>query len=236
MTDKTDNQFKLNRTSLEIDPDISFEDWDSYGSNIHDVIDSSKWWRADWGNFGESRFGEMANQSSHMILSRPYNWTAQKVPLERRRAELKFSHHRAVASLSPELQTKMLDMAIANHWKVDTLAEAVKETKVAGKASPPAPASRKFTEPPKDDEKKPEAKSDLGDVAAGAAATLFGEPKPAAGLKVVAGTDTEPRPDLTLAVIDAAREAVAFGLITQRLREAMTKFDQAEDTAARNRA
>lgn len=236
MTDKTDNQFKLHRTSLEIDPDISFSDWDAYGGNIHDVIDSSKWWRSDWGLFGEIHFGEMAHQSSHMILSRQYKWTAEKVPPERRRAELTFSHHRATASLSPELQTQLLDMAVANNWNVDTLAEAVKETKVAGKASPPAPASRKFTEPPKDDEKKPEAKSDLGDVAAGAAAALFGEPKPAAGLKVVAGTDTEPKLDLARAVIDAAREAVAFGLITDRLRMAMAELDQAEESAARNRA
>lgn len=225
--------FKLSRTELWIEPGVTFNQWDDIGGRVREITDSSRWWRADWGHFGDIAFNEMAYQSSHINLSRAYKWTAEKFPPERRRADLSFSHHREVGALDVETQDKLLDMAAANNWTVQTLTAAVKETKAAGQASMPAPESRKFTEEPKEPE--PEAlgtktpKAAPGGVAAREAQALFGEEPERPQLRVVGGTEGPGHDDLLLAVVVAAREAVAFSEITDSLRDAVRALDVYEE-------
>jgi DNA polymerase III alpha subunit (gram-positive type) len=71
--------------------------------------------------FTEKRYGQTYTQAAEATgLSeetlRNYVSTAHRVPRERRRKELHFSHHQEVASLEPEAQDEWLDKAVVNNW------------------------------------------------------------------------------------------------------------------------
>lgn len=229
MSNEQGELFKLNRTSMSIDPDVTFEQWDEIGGRVRGIVDSSRWWRADWGHQGDVRFGEMAYQSSHMQLSRQYKWTAEKFSPARRREDLTYSHHREVAALEPDIQDKLLDMAAANNWTVQTLVAAVKETKAVGHASPPAPESREFTEPPKEDQTAPRTSTKPSTPAAAAEPRPSPDPSDRPALRVVGGTGVPTHDELLFAVVAAAREAVFFGEITDTLRLAVQALDSHEE-------
>lgn len=61
---------------------------------------------------------------------------AQRVPLERRRAELSWSHHEAVAGLPATQQEEWLAGAIVNGWTVRHLRDALADAAAAEEPSP----------------------------------------------------------------------------------------------------
>lgn len=77
-----------------------------------------RWAIGDAIRYGEALYGEEAYQAiAEMGLSeevlREYVRVAERVPPSRRRAELSWSHHRAVAALPPAEQTAWLERAIS---------------------------------------------------------------------------------------------------------------------------
>ena len=101
--------FRLTPTGLEISGNASFEDWLACGRFLHKYNESIHFCIGDWLNYGELHWGETYRQA---VLAFGFNvqtlrndkWVAGRVPSERRKPELSFSHHEVVASLHPERQ------------------------------------------------------------------------------------------------------------------------------------
>lgn len=84
-------------------------------------------------NDGERRFGEAMAQavdvlgmSEHTLVNR--RWVCSRVPPARRRPELSFSHHDAVAALGPREQRRWLSEALEQGWSRERLRAALRDS------------------------------------------------------------------------------------------------------------
>jgi hypothetical protein len=83
--------------------------------------DSLGFWLGDAAVYGERHYGELAAQALEAAgrsadAMQRYIRVAERVPPERRREGLSWSHHREVAPLDPPDQTEWLERAEANRW------------------------------------------------------------------------------------------------------------------------
>lgn len=82
----------------------------------------------------EQKFGEAASQ---ICLATGYNyktlanaqWVCEQIPVDQRRPQLPFSHHKAVAALTDKQREKLLDQAEKNRMTSTELEKKVKELK-----------------------------------------------------------------------------------------------------------
>ena len=238
--------YRLSPTGIAISDDISYEDWERLGDQLHVMIDVGQWALGGWSLFGERKFGDDHTRAISPDRSRRVEqarWVWLKIPVEIRRESLSYSHHRAIAGIDDiELQKKLLDMAEANKWQVSTLAAAAKEAKKSSGAvtQPGAPAevtstNRLFGATGRTRDREPLSPSNLSY----AADQLPDDPAPQGFTpRIVAGKDVEPAPDnqyaFFWAVVAAAREAIAKGEITDALRKAVADVDALEAIAKRS--
>ena len=122
-------------TSLVLPADMSYERYEALGFALAQAHNRIGWWIADWINFGERVYGEMYAQAIEVTGMRyatlmTYASVARRVPVERRRPELKFGHHAEVASLEPKEQSEWLEQAVVNDWKRDDLRHRLRPPKV----------------------------------------------------------------------------------------------------------
>jgi hypothetical protein len=235
---------KLSTTDIVFREDTPYDVWEAVGEKLNTLVDSGRWGIGGWAEFGERRFGEeyanavAPNRSKRIDQCR---WVWNCVPREIRRETLTFSHHRAIAGIKEiDIQRKLLEMADANGWDVSTLMAAVKQAKkTAGADVQPPPfdsagTTRLFGEggavKPRRD--PPPAPPQTG-------ANEAAEP-PGAGFtpRVVAGKDVDQADAdqyvFFWAVIEAARDAIAKGEITDQLRKAVADIDALEAISKRN--
>jgi len=122
-------------TSLDIPIDISFDDWEKLGNCLDFFGSGVQWWRGDWFAFGEHKFGQKYSQAVDGSdfeegTLRNLCFVSQKVQMSLRNDNLKWSHHREVASLPPEEQKNWLDKAESEQWTVRKLREAIRNAKL----------------------------------------------------------------------------------------------------------
>lgn len=96
--------------------DMAYEQWELAGAQLQKMGRAWQFWCGDWLNYGEARYGEkytqaisttdFAKQTLLNVAS-----ISKRVPPERRRGALSFSHHEAVAALPPAEQDRFLDEA-----------------------------------------------------------------------------------------------------------------------------
>lgn len=115
-------------TSLALDKDVSYERWARTGELLGNLMKANGWWIGDWIIFGEDHkeWGEMYTQALAETGLGPstlhnYVWVSRSVAPERRRADLTWTHHQAVAKLKPSQQSKWLEHAAAGGWSVSDL-------------------------------------------------------------------------------------------------------------------
>lgn len=99
-----------------IDDNVSFEQWEHCGEWIKRANGAVQFWLGDWINYGEHAFHEKYSQAMYETdfeyqSLRDVAYVARNVDLSRRRDNLSFDHHREVASLKPEEQEELLDLA-----------------------------------------------------------------------------------------------------------------------------
>lgn len=122
------NQIEATEISLNLPENLSINDYVEAGSKIHSLHKSTPWLLADLLKFGERRYNDQFSQVVDDWGYRPETlrnalYVANKWPKERRRKELTFAHHQAVASVDPDIADEMLDAAAKGGYSVAELRE-----------------------------------------------------------------------------------------------------------------
>jgi hypothetical protein len=126
--------FLLLPTSVVATRPATFEEWEEALTRCRRTEKASPWWVVWLLEFGEAQFGDQYHQA---LADTDYTkeslqdiaYVARNVEPSRRRDGLTFSHHREVAPLSPEEQTKWLDEAEALDLSVHQLRQRIQGTK-----------------------------------------------------------------------------------------------------------
>src|SRR6266516_4910703 len=106
-------------------------EWAECLDHLMHVEENVHFWIGDLLLYGESRWGEMSVQQ--MIEATGYDdktfgvfkWVAAQVDISRRRVNLTFSHHQAVAGLPMEQQALILTRAEGEGWTTKTVRHEV---------------------------------------------------------------------------------------------------------------
>lgn len=143
---------------------LSFAEWAEIGSTLATMERGLPWWAGDWLNYGEHTYGEKYAQAVYETgrekqTLQNYAWVAGRFSIDRRRENLTWSHHEAVAGLEIAEQERLLDLAEQEQWGVRALREAVQ----AARKAVPAP---KPTESPDVGSPTPNGNGSHGPVAA----------------------------------------------------------------------
>jgi len=105
----------LTPTSLAFDEAATEKDWREAMGTLASVAGASQWWIGDGLNHGEVKYGDIAETAEKLVKSCGACRIAKHVAAEfqplRRRNNLPFSFHQAVASLEQDDQDELLDWA-----------------------------------------------------------------------------------------------------------------------------
>jgi hypothetical protein len=106
--------------------DLDANEWASAGKRIGTVGRCVQWLLGDWIVYGNERFGERYSRASKITGYDPQTlmnmvYVASRFPISRRREDLSWSHHEALAALEPEEQDSWLDQAAGHRWSVADL-------------------------------------------------------------------------------------------------------------------
>jgi len=125
------------KNSLVIADNVTIDEWKELGQGLRQIEGCVQFWIGDWARFGEKK--------GYYTDSRVYNELEEITGLDRRtiqdyktvsdrtstvrHADLDFSHHREVASLSSEQQKAYLQKASEEKLSVRELRQIIKENK-----------------------------------------------------------------------------------------------------------
>lgn len=117
-------------TSLLFSEDTTFEEWQSAYAFYDRLHERGKWWLGDAIKWAEGHFPDRYTQAIE-ITGLSYSRLTTicsvccKIEPSRRRKELPFSFHEAVAYIPYQKGDYLLDRAIKEHWSKDELSDAV---------------------------------------------------------------------------------------------------------------
>ena len=118
LTEVSTKTFHARELGLVIEGTPTIEEWTEYGQKLRRVETSMNWIIGDYLVYGEFKYGEKYTQAldESMVNSwKVYHWVSKHVPPDRRRGDLSWSHHRLIANLPAEYQTKVLAKAADEH-------------------------------------------------------------------------------------------------------------------------
>jgi hypothetical protein len=103
--------------------ELDADEWAAAGRRIGVVSRSVQWLLGDWISYGNERFGERYARASRITGYDPQTlmnmvYVASRFPASRRRENLSWSHHEALAALEPPEQDGWLDQAASHRWSV----------------------------------------------------------------------------------------------------------------------
>ena len=117
--------------SYEMTEATTYEEWELHGEMLFEMAQKSPFLIGDWANQGEAKLGEIAAQAlddrkiDYKTLAN-YKWVSSRIEPSRRRENLPFGHHEAVAALDLEQQDEMLDLSVKEGWTRADLRKAIK--------------------------------------------------------------------------------------------------------------
>ena len=131
----SNEQFKFSNVGLTTQGQPTFEEWQAAGDYLLYVESAIQWWIGDWLNYGESRWGEMYTQALSDTnyqegTLRNLKSIAGKIEISRRNDKITFSHHVEGASLEPNQQNELLELAANEALTVRELRQRVKAIKM----------------------------------------------------------------------------------------------------------
>jgi hypothetical protein len=106
--------------------ELDVNEWASAGRRIGVVGRCVQWLLGDWIVYGNEKFGERYARASKITGYDPQTlmnmvYVASRFPTSRRRENLSWSHHEALAALEPDEQEDWLDQAAVHRWSVSDL-------------------------------------------------------------------------------------------------------------------
>lgn len=132
---------RLREDGYELPANLPYERWLSIGETLQQMERSVQWWLGDWWNYGERHYGEMAAQATKDAVKDRTGYAystiqnaatvAAKFEKSRRRDNLSWSHHEAVARLQADDAEVVLDLAEEKHLSVYDTRVRVRELKEA---------------------------------------------------------------------------------------------------------
>lgn len=139
---------EVTETSWQPTGEMSFEEWCEAGAKLGQITEAVQWWIGDWINYGAVAYGhkyEDALEATGYEYQSLRNMAtiAGQFELSRRRDNLSWSHHDAVAGLeSEEEQDRFLDLAVAEKWTREVLRGQVREGQDESPGNGKRPASK----------------------------------------------------------------------------------------------
>lgn len=142
--------FKRTTVGLEIQGAITFKQFMLAFATLDKTGRGYQWWIGDVLNEGEKRFGDDYAQVLDPIEEekrenegkgetfRQYQQVACRIVFGRRRPNLYFGHHHAVAYMPEVEQEHWLDLATNEGWSVDKLRKKIKKAREGGAENDPA--------------------------------------------------------------------------------------------------
>ncbi len=90
---------EVSSTGLQLPPDLPMSEWIRCGQILSYIEDGVKWWRGDWLNFGERKYGEtyaqaMDETGMEYDTLRQERYVAERVETGYRKPDLSWTHHR----------------------------------------------------------------------------------------------------------------------------------------------
>lgn len=154
-------------TCLTIVDGLSWEEWEGVWTSARQMHRSASFWIGDALVYAQKTFPEQWAQvlDKHAVdIYRGAMWVCREIPVNRRRPDLSFSHHKIVAGIEGEAeQDRWLDLAVVNDWTTRELGEEIKKAKEAAAAypsngTPPAEGAPRSARnaPEEDDSRAPE--------------------------------------------------------------------------------
>ncbi len=116
---------------------IERPEWISIGRRLGRIGRCNQWWLGDWLRYGTSKWGEKYAEAARITGYDARSLAnmasiASAFPLSRRRENLTWSHHAAVAGLPPEQQDEWLRRAQSERLSVADLRVELRGRQVAG--------------------------------------------------------------------------------------------------------
>lgn len=150
---------EITPVGIQFTDNMSIDEWTAIGERLEQHDRNLRWAIGDWLVFGSERFGARAAviaDSLSLSTGSVANAASvcRRVPFERRRPELSFSHHEEVAHLDETGQARMLDLAVKEGLSKSVLRSLVHEEEHERKAARPARSTNRETtteEPAADD-------------------------------------------------------------------------------------
>lgn len=142
----------LTETSYTLPDGLILGQWLAIGETLQRMERSVMWWLGDWWNYGKRRYGDMAEQASKDAVKDKTGHAYQtlvnasvvagRFENNRRRLDMPFGYHEAVAKLPAEDADALLDEAVDRGWKRADLREQAKDRQnvIAVEAALAAPA------------------------------------------------------------------------------------------------
>lgn len=125
---------RFHSTHVDIMGELDYQEWEAVIVQLKSIQGAIQWWLGDLLNYGEARYGETysqvldATEYEYQTLAN-FKYVAGRIPPERRKKSLSFSHHVEVASLEPPLQEELLREAENLGLSTKELRKRVKEVK-----------------------------------------------------------------------------------------------------------
>jgi hypothetical protein len=132
-----DRGLSTHRTGLRLPERMGVESWCRIGNQISLIANASAWWLGDWLIYGQDRFPgrykhAMAGTSLDYQTLRNYAWVARRFAQPRRRTDLSFQHHAAVAALTDAEQELWLSRAQTFKWSLLTFRRELRAARLLG--------------------------------------------------------------------------------------------------------
>jgi N6-adenosine-specific RNA methylase IME4 len=120
-------------TRLHLPDDLPYERWLQIVHALLSMEGGVQWWIADCWAFGEHKYGERVKAANDIGRSfqtcANYGSVGRRFDFSRRRQNLSFAHHEAVAALPPDEQEQWLDEAEAHGLMRNDLRSQLRQAK-----------------------------------------------------------------------------------------------------------
>jgi len=119
---------------MELRPGLTRSEWLEAGRTFALLERANRWWIGDYLNYGEKNYGETYTEALDLFeveysALAHYKWLAATYESCTRVQNLKWSHHRVVAALEPDIRQYWLERAEAHGWSERELKARVKGEK-----------------------------------------------------------------------------------------------------------